>query len=293
VSTRTRVAIVGPGRVGTLLAVACARAGLAVVAVAGGSDEARARLRSLVAGVREHDDASSAARGADVVLLAVPDDAFRDVADALARDDAVRDGASVIHLSGVHGVDVLARVALTGAGVAACHPATTVPAGSIDPEALVGVAWAVTAPSAGREAAHAFVRALGGDPHDVADDRRVLYHAALTLASNAVGAAVVGARRLLTAAGVADVAAFVTPLAHASVTAAVAGGVEALTGPIVRGDVGTLEAHLDAIARDVPELLVAHVALAEATLATVRPALDAAVAERLEALLARSRTVRP
>ncbi len=281
----SRVAIIGPGRVGTLLAVACTRAGSRVVAVAGGSGQARAALVARVAGARPHDDLTLAVAGADQVLLTVPDDAIAGVVDHLVRADALDGRHQVLHLAGSRGLTELRLAALAGARVAACHPAMTVPAGSTDPEVLVGVPWAVTAAPADRDWARAFVEGLGGDAHDVADDARTTYHAALSLASNAVGAAVVTARRLLLAAHVDDPAVFLRPLAHASVDHASRDGAVALTGPIARGDVGTVRAHLERLDADLPELGPAYRYLASATLEPLKPSLDAAVIADLVALL--------
>lgn len=284
-----RVAIIGPGRLGHLLAVACARAGHPVVAVAGGSASSRATLAGLVAGCRVEDEPADAARRAELVLLTVPDDAIAAVADALALAEAVGPATHVVHCAGVHGLAPLRRAGLAGAHVAACHPAMTAPAGAAMPELLVGAAWAVTAPVDELAWAEGFVRDLGGDPHPVAEADRVLYHAALAVGANAVGAAVVTARRLLLAAGVRDPRPFLGPLVAAAVEAAQTGGAEALTGPVVRGDVATVMAHLDAVAEDLPELAGAHAALTHATLAVVRPLLDAGAADELARRLAAAR----
>ena len=281
-----RVALIGPGRVGTLLAMAGARAGWRVAAVAGGREVSRTSLAARVAGLRMFADPAEAVVDADLVLLTVPDDVIAAVVDGLVRADALVPEQRVVHVAGSRGLDVLRRAQLAGAQVAACHPAMTIPAGADDPDLLVGVAWAVTAAPADRAWADELVVALGGDPHQVPDDARVTYHAALTLASNAVGAAVVAARRLLLAARVEDPEAFLAPLAHASVDNAATTGAAALTGPIVRGDVGTVAAHLDRLAADLPELLPAYRALAQAILEPVRPSLGPAVVAALDDLLA-------
>lgn len=281
-----RVAVIGPGRVGTLLAVAGTRAGWRMSAVAGGRESSRAALTSKVAGLRSYAEPAEAVADTDLVLLTVPDDAIASVVDGLARDDALVPEQRVVHVAGSRGLGVLRRAGLAGAWVAACHPAMTITPGSSDPSLLVGVAWAVTAAPADRAWARELVVELGGDPHEVADDARITYHAALALASNAVGAAVVTARRLLLAARVEDPAAFLAPLAHASVDNAAHAGAAALTGPIVRGDVGTIASHLERIGGDLPELLTAYRALARATLEPVRPALEPQVAAALDVLLA-------
>ncbi len=284
-----RVAIIGPGRVGTLLAVAGTRAGWRIVAVGGGGAASRARLRAKVAGVRAHGEPAAAVEGADLVLLTVPDDAIEEVVDTLVRADVLAAGQDVVHVAGSRGLAVLRRAGLAGARIAACHPAMTIPAGATDPELLVGVPWAVTARPSDLAWARELVVALGGDPQEVADDARTLYHAALAVASNAVGAAVVTARRLLLAAHVEDPAAFLGPLGHASVDNAATVGAAALTGPIVRGDVGTVAAHVAGISADLPELLSAYRALARATLEPVRPTLAPEVVAALEELLAAPR----
>ncbi len=280
-----RVAVVGPGRVGTLLAITGSRAGWRVASVAGGSTAAREAVGAAVAGVRLYPDAGDAVAGAELVLLCVPDDAIAGVVDELVLGDALEPGQRVVHLAGARGLDVLHRARLAGARTAACHPAMTVPRGARDPGLLVGVAWGVTAQAADLGWARSLVEDLGGDPYEVADDRRTTYHAALAVASNAVGAAVVTARRLLLAARVERPEAFLAPLATASVRNAATDGVAALTGPIVRGDVGTVAAHLAQLAADLPELLPAYRALATATLEPVRPVLDAEVVAALEAVL--------
>lgn len=283
-SAMRRASLVGPGRLGTPVALGLVAAGVRLERVAGGSDAARSGLRAAVAGLRDV-PVAEVAEGADVVVLAVPDRAIAEVVDSMVRADAVREGQLIVHLSGALGPAVLHRAALAGALTAACHPAVTAPAGSRDPAVLHGVAWAVTAPPAARPAAHAFVELLGGDAVDVAEADRPRYHAALALASNAVGAAVVTARRLLAVAGLPDPARVLGPLAHASVDAALAGGAAALTGPVVRGDAATLRAHLDAIGPDAPELADAYRALMHAVLIGVRPGLDPVAAEDVASAL--------
>lgn len=284
-SERWRVAIVGPGRVGTLLAVACARAGHRVVAVAGGQEPARRALADLVAGARPHDTTSEAVRNAELVLLTTPDDVLDDVVTGLVTDDAVRENQRVVHVAGSRGLAPLRRAALAGARVAALHPAMTVPEGARDPDLLVGASWAVTTAHEDRGWAHELIAGLGGDPVDVPEDRRALYHAALTVGSNAVGAAVTVARQLLLAARVGDPAPFLGPLVERSVTNTLGEGANALTGPIVRGDVRTIAHHLDALDADVPELAEAYRLLSKVVLDRVRPQLSPGAAAELDAML--------
>ncbi|MBW3659815.1 MAG: DUF2520 domain-containing protein [Actinobacteria bacterium] len=284
---RRRVAVLGPGRVGTLLATALTRAGHRVVAVAGGSDDARARFTGALAGARTHASVADAARDADLVLVSTPDDAIAAVVSELAVAEAVGEGDLVVHLAGAHGLAPLRRAALAGAGVAACHPAQTMPAGEgpPDPDAIVGAAWAVTAAPADRSWAHELVVQLGGEPHDVADADRGLYHAALAVGSNAVAAATALARQLLLGARVEDPAAFLGPLAAASTANVLRDGAVAITGPVARGDLGTIETHLAILDRDLPHLADDYRRLTRVVLDQVRPSLPADRADAIARVL--------
>lgn len=288
------VLVVGPGRLGTLLAVALAGTPHRVTAVAGGSRESRQRLADHVGGaggtaVRLAEDPVEVVGEVDLVLLTTPDDVIAEVVTDLAVADVLRIAHRVVHTSGAHGLAPLERAALAGAGVAACHPAQTVPSGPPDPDALWGAAWAVTAPPGDRAWAEELVESLGGRAHRVRDDDRVLYHAALAVGSNAVGAAVALARQLLLGARIEDPGDFLGPLIAASVDNVLEEGAPALTGPVVRGDLGTVARHLAALEADVPELVGVYRALTAAVLDQVRSGLDPDVSVRLEDLIGGTR----
>lgn len=279
------VVVIGPGRVGTTLAVALGRAGFRVVAAGGGSDASRARFADHVAGARVAADPAEVVGRGGTVVVATPDDAIEPVVTALAVADALVEGQRVVHVAGSRGLDVLHRAALVGCRVAACHPAQTIPGTPVDPDVLVGAAWAVTCAADDRPWAVDLVEGLGGDAHVVPDDRRVLYHAGLTVGSNTVGAAVSVARQLLLAARIDDPAAFLGPLVRTSVDNVLVHGARALTGPVVRGDLGTVTAHLDQLDADVPALADAYRHLLLALVDQVGPTLDAATRDQLRELL--------
>ncbi len=285
----SRVAVIGPGRAGTLLASAFARAGHRVVAVGGGSQASRARLCEQVAGVRNEARPADAARRGELVLLCVPDDALEDVVTHLVLEEALGEGQRAVHFAGSQGLAPLRRARLAGARVAALHPAMTIPAGAHDPEVLVGAAWALTAAPDDVGWARQLIGDLGGDAHEVPDSARTLYHAGLVVGANAVGAVVSIARRLLLAARVDAPEAFLGPLVEASVANVLRDGAKALTGPVVRGDAGTVKAHLDELSRDLPELADPYRALAVIVLSQIRAGLDPGVADELTALLEEER----
>src|SRR5262249_29575104 len=121
-------------------------------------------------------DPEDAALEANVVVIAVPDDAVGEAAARVAR--GIRDGAVVVDTVGLHGAVVLREC---GRNVSAIHPAQTIPEYSTD---LTDVPFAITTAEHLREWAWWFVGELGGIPFDVTEERRALYHAALSMASN-------------------------------------------------------------------------------------------------------------
>lgn len=280
-----RTAVIGPGRVGTALAMSLHDAGYEVTAVAGrgGDNLARFTRRVPSAAVLP---AHEAARTAELVIVAVPDDVLPDVVAAVARDDGVAEGSRWVHVSGGFGTDVLRPVHLAGAAVAACHPAQTFPDPDTGRAALPGSSWAVTADESNIGWARVLVTDLRGTPVTVPARSRTLYHAGLTVGSNATATVVTLARDLLLGAGVEDPGAFLGPLVTTSATNAAGSGAAALTGPVRRGDAGTVAAHLAELRSAFPEAVDAYIALSRLTLGYARRAgLDEASVAAVSAAL--------
>jgi predicted short-subunit dehydrogenase-like oxidoreductase (DUF2520 family) len=265
VETTFRVGVVGAGRVGAVLAAALRTAGHDLVAVAGESDASRRRAADLLPGipVRKPTDV---ARGCDVLLLTVPDDMLGNVVAMLTASGAIRPGQYVVHTSGAHGLAVLAPAVAAGARGIAMHPAMTFTGTDLDLPRLSGCVFGVTALEAERPVAERLVSDLGGVVMWVDESRRTLYHAGLAHGANHLVTLVAQAMELLEAAGADDPAATLRPLLTAALDNALAEGDSALTGPIVRGDVNTVRAHLAEVAATAPDTLPSYVALAEATL---------------------------
>ncbi|HET7432679.1 MAG TPA: Rossmann-like and DUF2520 domain-containing protein [Nocardioides sp.] len=263
--TTFRVGVVGAGRVGAVLAAALRTAGHDLVAVAGESDASRRRAADLLPGipVRKPTDV---ARGCDVLLLTVPDDMLGNVVAMLTASGAIRPGQYVVHTSGAHGLAVLAPAVAAGARGIAMHPAMTFTGTDLDLPRLSGCVFGVTALEAERPVAERLVSDLGGVVMWVDESRRTLYHAGLAHGANHLVTLVSQAMELLEAAGADDPAATLRPLLTAALDNALAEGDSALTGPIVRGDVNTVRAHLAEVAATAPDTLPSYVALAEATL---------------------------
>lgn len=211
--------VIGNGRAGGALALALSRAGWTVD---GPLD-------------RSHGSAG-AATGARLVVLAVPDGAVEALAAAITPGDAV-----VLHLAGSLGLDVLAGHARRGS----LHPLVALPDPSRGADRLVG-AWFATA---GDPVVGELVAVLGGRAVTVDDHDRIRYHAAATIASNHLVALFGQVERIATRVGV-PLEAYLD-LARGSLDdVAAVGPRAALTGPVSRGDWGTVAGHLDAIDED-------------------------------------------
>jgi predicted short-subunit dehydrogenase-like oxidoreductase (DUF2520 family) len=287
------VGVVGAGRVGAVLSAALRAAGHEVVAAAGESDASRRRLAELLPGVPRRKP-TAVARACDLLLLAVPDDMLGNVVTMLADSGALHEGQHVVHTSGRHGLAVLAPARAVGARVVAMHPAMTFTGTAVDLDRLPGTVFGLTADAAERAFVEGLVADLGGTAMWVPEEMRTLYHAGLAHGANHLVTLVTEAMEILSAAGAADPAGTLRPLLTAALDNALEHGDAALTGPIVRGDLGTIRAHLEDITANAPQTLPSYVALARATLdravtdgrvvpiraVRIRDLLDAAVAGR-------------
>ncbi|CAM3718588.1 Rossmann-like and DUF2520 domain-containing protein [Nocardioides zeicaulis] len=260
-----RVGVIGAGRVGAVLARALRDAGHDVVAAAGESDASRSRIAALLPGVRPAKP-TEVARAADLLLLTVPDDMLANVVRVLSDSGAIRPGQVVVHTSGRHGLAVLAPARAAGARTAAVHPAMTFTGTDVDLPRLAGCVFGVTADAADRPLVEALVADLGGRAMWVPEERRTLYHAGLAHGANHLVTLVTEAMETLSAAGADDPAGTLRPLLAAALDNALEHGDAALTGPIVRGDVGTVRAHVAGLVADAPQTLPSYVAMARATL---------------------------
>ncbi|MGW3956150.1 Rossmann-like and DUF2520 domain-containing protein [Streptomyces sp. NPDC004752] len=261
---RLTVGVVGAGRVGPALAASLRLAGHRPVAVSAVSDASRRRAELLLPDVPVVPPAE-VLRRADLVLLTVPDDTLPGLVSGLAETGAVRPGQLLVHTSGRYGARVLDPALRAGALPLALHPVMTFTGTPVDVQRLAGCSFGVTAPDELRLAAEALVIEMGGEPEWVVEESRPLYHAALALGANHLVTLVAQSMELLRAAGVEAPDRMLGPLLGAALDNALRSGDAALTGPVARGDAGTVAAHVTELRRHAPQSLAGYLAMARAT----------------------------
>ncbi len=243
---RLRIGIVGAGRVGTVLGAALQRAGHRVVAASAVSAASQQRVAQLLPQVPIL-PVPQVVRQAELVLLTVPDGELPQLITGLADTDTWRPGHIAVHTSGRWGIGIFEPAARQQVLGLALHPALTFTGTGIDLERLVSCCFGVTSPPPFRAVAEALVVEMGAEPHWVAEADRPLYHAALTHGANHLVTLVTQASELLAATGIANPDRVLAPLLSAALDGALRAGDSALTGPVARGDIGTVAEHLSAL----------------------------------------------
>jgi predicted short-subunit dehydrogenase-like oxidoreductase (DUF2520 family) len=283
-----RICVIGPGRLGLTLVASLRRAGFAVHAVVGSpgspldpaADPPRLALTDALA-------------QADLIWITVPDDAIEgvahDVAAALPRP--LERPVACIHSSGLGSLALLAPLRGRVAGILSLHPLQSFAAPG-DDDTLRGVPMAVTGDTpADVELGTWLAERLGGRPFALADDAKPLYHLAAAVASNLFVALQSEAGELAAAAtGLepGDAARLLAPLvATTAANVAARGPAGALTGPVARGDVGTVRAHLELLAEQAPRFADTYRALSLQALRLAAPRLDDEAVHALRELLDR------
>ena len=250
--TPLRVALVGAGRVGTAVAFLLRDAGHQIVSVSSRStasaEAAAARLETVVVPL----EGTSAV---DVFLLGVPDSALSTVVAKLPRV-----GSVLVHFAGAAGIRLLESGSAARA-LCALHPVQACPDVESAIRRLPGSAWGVTC----SRGAEAWVRRLieedlKGTPFGVAEEDRVVWHAAAVTTSNGISALLAVGESLLASIGIDRPELVLGPIAAGTVLNALerGGGGLALTGPVVRKETDLIVRHVDEIARRAPHLLPAY-----------------------------------
>ena len=282
------VAIIGAGTLGTVLARELVRCGYPLAAIASRS---RASAERLARAVQPHPQvcatSQQAADLADLIFVTTPDDAIESVAATVRWSSR----HAVVHCSGALDTGVLDAARRAGGQAGGFHPMQTFSAGQAGQDApLAGVTIGIEADGQMQETLAQLALAMGCPWVALRPQDKALYHLSGTLVSNYLVTLADASITLLQRTGLSreQARAALLPLMEGTVRGIAALGTPAaLTGPIARGDAGTIERHLAALRRHAPELLPMYRALGERTvpLALAKRSLDSDAAAVIQRLL--------
>jgi predicted short-subunit dehydrogenase-like oxidoreductase (DUF2520 family) len=284
-----RVGIIGAGSVGTALGVAISRAGWPVTAVASRDARRRERFAALVPGAMAYAEAPAILDAVELIVVSVPDDAISAVAGSMR----LFAGQTMVHTSGLLGAGVLSASLGAGSHIGAFHPLVSFTA---DVERSVAGLSGATVAVEGDDVTVGLLadlaEAIGGLPVRLPAGAQAAYHAAAVLASGGLIALLDAVVALGAVAGLDEpgaVAVYGRLMEQTLANARAVGVAAALTGPITRGDAGTVTAHLEALARFAPEVADLYLAAArrELVIAEERGTLAPDDAERVRSALAK------
>lgn len=285
------VFIIGAGLVGTTLAAKLLKAGVPVAGLHGRQadiSDVGSALAGVLGSTGKIPDILSESQ---VVIISVRDARIPEVAQRLVDEKRLRPGQVVLHTSGNHpAAEMLSAARKHVKGVGTLHPLIAVTDAPGTLENLAGAYFGIEGDDPATRLAQSLVRKMGGRPLALSSDSMSLYHAAAVVASNYVVALADIARSLLVAAGIPEgdaVPALVPLMTSAVRNVAEVGLPSAMTGPAVRGDVGSIERHITALEGKAPETLDLYRRLGREVLRIARkrvPDLDGRAVEQMAAL---------
>ncbi len=280
-----RIGFVGAGLVGQTLARGLAEKGYQVAVVASRTYTSAVALADRIPGCRAVKTAQTVVDETDLVFLTVPDDAI----GAVAASVSWRPGMAVVHCSGAMSLDVLSPAAKKAARVGSFHPLQTFADADEALRSLPGSTFAIEGDGPLDSTLEEMARTLGGRPIRLPPGSKTLYHASAVLACNYLVTLVQRATDLWETFGVPpdEALSALLPLLRGTVASLGRVGLPgALTGPIARGDVGTVQRHLEVLARTAPALVDVYCQLGMQTIpiAMARGSLAKGPAEQLQRL---------
>jgi predicted short-subunit dehydrogenase-like oxidoreductase (DUF2520 family) len=285
-----KTGFIGAGTTGTALAVRLSQKGCPVVAVSSRTLSSAQKLAGLVANCQVCHTAQELADVADLVFITTPDDVIAQVCSEVQWHK----GQSILHCSGAHSVDILESAKKLGTAVGSFHPLQTFADVNQAIENLPGSAFALEAEEPLLSTLKHLTHLLNGNWVKLESGDKVLYHAAAVFACNYLVTLVRLALDLWKDFGVSSKEATraLLPLLRGTLNNIDSIGLpNCLTGPVARGDLGTIERHLRALDAKNPSLLTAYKELGLQTIpiALAKGKVNEQKAEEMKALLSLER----
>jgi len=252
-----KVGFIGAGTVGTAMAVRLQQRGYPVVAAASRTFASAQKLAAVTPGCVAYSELQEVADRADLVFITTPDGAISQVARRLVWHS----GQFVLHCSGADSLEPLQPALEFGASIGGFHPLQTFASAAVAIDNLPGSTFALEADEPLVPVLKKIAGDLQGNWVVLKAGEKVLYHAAAVMASNYFVTLVKLAADLWQDFGATPEEAVkaLMPLLKGTLNNISNVGLpNCLTGPIARGDLGTIQKHLAAMEKTSPELLSAY-----------------------------------
>ena len=282
-----KLGFIGAGTIATALAVALSHKGYPVVAVSSRSQQSTDKFARLIDSCQAYSSNQEVADAAELVFIATPDDVIASVVTEIKWQP----GQSIVHCSGADSTDILAPAREAGAAVGAFHPLQTFV--SLRQENLPGITYALEAEEPLLTTLKEIATTLGGRWIVPKAEDKILYHTAAVFACNYLITLVKIATDLWQSFGIPPQQATqaLLPLLRGTINNIDATGIpRCLTGPIARGDSGTIKKHLDALQKAAPELIATYRELGLKTIpiALSKGRINSKQSDELEAILSQT-----
>jgi len=258
-----KYSIIGCGRLGVNLAAYLAKAGFEPAGFFSRSTESSKAAQAAAGGRgRIFPSAADACRNADVVFLSTPDNTIEPVCSDMAEENAFSDRTTVFHLSGALSSEILDPAAKSGAQTGSVHPLQSFAPYEPKPDSadstspFDGINISVEGTDSAVKTGKEIVQALGATHFEIPTEMKTLYHAAAVVASNYLVTLEDFALHLLKKADLSEEKGFeiLEPLIRGTLNnIRNKGTMDALTGPVARGDTTIVERHIKDIEKKAPE----------------------------------------
>jgi predicted short-subunit dehydrogenase-like oxidoreductase (DUF2520 family) len=254
------VAILGLGKVGTAIGFLLKSSGYRIVSIASRSASSLSRGITYTGG-KPYKNFSDAAAQAECILITTSDDAIASVCEKISSKGSINPGKKVIHMSGAGGLNLLESAHNAGANIACIHPLQSFADVEGAIKNIPGSTFGITAEEKIKEWSVQMVRHLGGIPFFVSDVDKPLYHIAACIASNYLTTLMHMVQEIYQSLGLnhEDAVRAFWPLVKGTMSnIETKGTIQALTGPVSRGDIGTIKKHIHALRNKMPSFLEAY-----------------------------------
>jgi predicted short-subunit dehydrogenase-like oxidoreductase (DUF2520 family) len=249
-----KLGFIGAGTVGTALAVRLNSKGYQVVAISSRSQTSAENLARAIKGCHGFNNNQDVVDASELIFITTPDDAIATVVSQVKWHP----GQSVVHCSGADSADILEPAKKLGAYVGVFHPLQTFANAKQAIENIPGSTFVVEAETPLLDTLKDMATTLGGHWMELKASDKVLYHTAAVIACNYMVTLVKLATDLWQTFSIPPHQATqaLLPLIQGTIHNIDTVGIpQCLTGPITRGDTGTIKKHLDALQKKAPGLL--------------------------------------